>query len=464
MQPNTTRHVQRSRHFALASAAAAFQHGLRALVYPRTMCPVQRRRQLPLLRLTQFPSLHGLFLLLMPLDRNRQKLFGNLLRTLDMSKQKLVLDSVRAVALTIATVLVIELINRVAFKIPIPAPIFQLAVVFSAFKWGLIPGLLSAAAALAYALYFLSMPGHLFSYTTEHLRWIFILGVAVPSVAILVGILKRRADHAYKRLEEAEQQLVLKEKMASLGTLTAGVAHEINNPTNFILGGAQTLTRDLEQFRSFLLELAGDDIDPKIRNSINQGIGNLVMQVSTIIHGATRIRDLVRDLRTFSRLGEVEKKAIAIGESLQSTVNLVQSEFAGDMKIACELEANPTLECYPGELNQVFMNIIVNARQAIRTKQRRTDDHTHGMLIIRSRIVDEYLEIEFEDNGCGMSKETMDHIFEPFFTTKSVGEGAGLGLSISFGIVHKHGGEILVRSIENQGSCFTLLLPLLHKL
>ncbi len=250
--------------------------------------------------------------------------------------------------------------------------------------------------------------------------------------------------------------------MASLGTLTAGVAHEINNPANFAHVGAQALGNDLERFRQFLFKLAGDDTDPAVLASINKRIDDLTAQVSTIIEGTTRIRNLVLDLRTFSRLDQTQAhtQTISIGHSLRSTINLVRTQYANTAVIDSDLAVDPLIECRPAELNQVFMNLIVNACQAIETKRKSGGLDTPGRLSIRSRIENQWLALDFEDNGIGIPQAVIDRIFEPFFTTKTVGDGTGLGLSISFGIIDKHHGNIRVTSREGEGSCFTLMLPL----
>jgi signal transduction histidine kinase len=246
--------------------------------------------------------------------------------------------------------------------------------------------------------------------------------------------------------------------MASLGTLTAGVAHEINNPANFAHIGTFNLKSELQQFHEFLIHLAGDDAPAPLIASLNQRILVLNEHLATITEGTTRIRDLVKDLRTFSRLDEAEWKAVSIIDSLRATINLVRTQYATITQINCQLDANPVLDCCPAQLNQVFMNLIVNACQAIAERQQRSP--TPGKLNIRSWQEQNWLVLEFEDNGGGMSEEVQAHIFEPFFTTKTVGEGTGLGLSISFGIIEKHRGQIQVRSTEGEGTCFTLRLPL----
>lgn len=271
-----------------------------------------------------------------------------------------------------------------------------------------------------------------------------------------------------KTLRDTQVQLVQQAKIASLGTLTAGVAHEINNPANFAFVGAYNLERQLAEFRQFLLALAGPDAPPEMLARINAHFELLGASLGSITEGTGRIRDLVKDLRTFSRLDEAEWKAVPIGDSLQATVNLVRTQYAQLVEIRCELHANPELECWPAQLNQVFMHLIVNACQAIQSRFSEpvseqpvsAQGAQHGLLVIRSFEAGDSLQLEFEDNGVGISASCIEHIFDPFFTTRTVGEGMGMGLSISFGIVQKHGGSISVRSKEGEGSCFCISLPL----
>jgi signal transduction histidine kinase len=263
---------------------------------------------------------------------------------------------------------------------------------------------------------------------------------------------------AYDQLKSAQEKLLFQEKMVSLGTLTAGVAHEINNPANFAHVGAFNLKKALARFHQFLLELAGEDAPQDLLESLQQHVDALNAHLATISEGTVRIRDLVKDLRTFSRLDKAESSTMSIGESLLSTVSLVRMQYAGSTVIDCQLEADPILKCWPAQLNQVFMNLIVNACQAIENRQ--LSQPGPGLLRIRAWLDGQWLVIDFEDNGGGMSSATQAHVFEPFFTTKTVGEGMGMGLSISFGIIKKHQGTMELRSQEGQGSCFTLRLPL----
>lgn len=274
-----------------------------------------------------------------------------------------------------------------------------------------------------------------------------------------VELEKARAELAYKQLASAQEKLVLNEKMAALGTLSAGIAHEINNPTNYAHAGAQLMAEDLERFRLFLLDLAGADAAPAVRASLETRFAALSQQLATITDGTARIRALVKDLGTFSRMDDGEKKPMRIGAGLQSTVQLVRTLYSRVAHIDCLLEIDPLIEGRAAQLNQVFMNLIVNACQAIEAKG--ADAHAvPGTLTIRSRIADQRLCIDFRDTGAGMDESVMGRIYDPFFTTKPTGEGTGLGLSISFGIVEQHGGSLRVRSVPGEGSCFTVCLPL----
>jgi signal transduction histidine kinase len=264
---------------------------------------------------------------------------------------------------------------------------------------------------------------------------------------------------AYRQLQAAQERIVLQEKMAGLGTLTAGVAHEINNPANFAHAGVQLLGEELQEMRLFLMALAGDDADSEILAEIGRRFDSLDAHVATVREGTTRIRDLVRDLRTFSRLDQSERKSVRLGESLESTLNLVRTQYADVSKFEVDMRADPVVDCWPALLNQVFMNLIVNACQAIKAKRADTRQQD-GLVRISSYIDGAMLAVDFTDNGTGMSPATLKRVFEPFFTTKNVGEGTGLGMSISFGIVEKHNGTIEVSSTEGVGSCFTLKLPL----
>ncbi|MFT5163990.1 MAG: signal transduction histidine kinase/DNA-binding response OmpR family regulator [Alteromonadaceae bacterium] len=272
--------------------------------------------------------------------------------------------------------------------------------------------------------------------------------------------------NAYREIElknteiiATQQQLLQAEKMASLGTLTAGVAHEINNPTNFVHVSAQNLEVDLLRFERFLFELAGDDTPIEILDSFHQQLKPLYEHLTTIKNGTQRITLIVQDLRTFTQLDSAERKMVKITELLQSTVNLVRTKHLEVSEFITEYAAEPQLQCYPAQLNQVFMNLIVNACDAIEENQQHQQPRIQGRITIGCMVADGQIKISIKDNGSGMSETTKIKLFEPFYTTKDVGKGTGLGLSISYGIVQKHGGELTVESQLGVGTKFCLSLP-----
>ena len=308
--------------------------------------------------------------------------------------------------------------------------------------------------------------------------WWFRLGVLLLSLTLLVGltwgaiqlrtrvlrhrqrVLERQIQKHTRQLREQQAELLQQAKLASLGTLTAGVAHEINNPANFALVGSYNMGQQLAEFHQVLLKLAGDDATPDFLQLLQQRFDDLGGSLDAISEGATRIRDLVKDLRTFSRLEEADIKRVSITDSLRATLNLVRAQYADLMRIDCEFNANPMLECCPVKLNQVFMNLMINAHQAIAARAPELQAEQPGVLTIRSNIADGNLWFEFEDNGIGIPEASLPHIFDPFFTTKGVGQGMGMGLSIAFGIMELHKGAISVKSTLGQGTCFMLRLPL----
>ncbi len=282
-------------------------------------------------------------------------------------------------------------------------------------------------------------------------------------VALFKAQEKLSAELAQKNaaIMETQQQLIQAEKMASLGTLTSGVAHEINNPNNFIHVSAQNLEADLAQFNQFLIKLAGDKADQAILDSFRQQFEPLYNHITTIKDGTGRIKSIVQDLRAFSQLDSFCQKTVNITECLQSTVNLVRTNYLEVTEFITDFTPDLTMCCYPAQLNQVFMNIIVNACDAIKHKQQQTEslNREHGKVTISCRQLGEKIEITIKDNGCGMDEITKSKLFEPFYTTKTVGNGAGLGLSIAYGIIQKHQGELTVESESQAGSCFNLILP-----
>ncbi|HEX4869897.1 MAG TPA: 7TM diverse intracellular signaling domain-containing protein [Moraxellaceae bacterium] len=274
----------------------------------------------------------------------------------------------------------------------------------------------------------------------------------------------RTVSEKHEAMVAMQQQLVQAEKMSSLGTLVAGVAHEINNPANFTRLAADNVGRDVQRLREFLLGLSDGDSDPALIAELNERFARIEAQLALVHDGADRLALIVRDLQSFSRVGDSEAQVAAPDDGLEATLNLVRAQY-GD-RIAISLtRANPDARgpCHPAALNQVFMNLAVNACQAILEKAARADarERPAGRLHIATRL-DAHGDwiAEFHDDGVGMDAATQGRIFEPFFTTKEVGTGTGLGLSVSYGIVRRHGGDIQVSSAPGEGSRFVVRLPL----
>lgn len=270
-------------------------------------------------------------------------------------------------------------------------------------------------------------------------------------------------------LKDAQTQLVDAEKMASLGQLTAGIAHEINNPINFVKSNIKPLQLDIQDLMQVIDAYDQLHITPaeEIPNQLGK-IDKLKKQIDVpfvkteinslmkgIEDGAERTAEIVRGLRTFSRLDESDIKTVDVHEGIESTLILLRNNVPSGVTIEKDFKAKGLIECFPGKLNQVFMNIISNGLQAIPT-----DDYgqKHGAIYVSTKDIGHQIQISIRDTGTGMSEEVKQKIFEPFFTTKDVGEGTGLGLSIVFKIIQKHQGKIEVISSPGKGAEFVITL------
>ena len=250
----------------------------------------------------------------------------------------------------------------------------------------------------------------------------------------------------------AQEKLVLSEKLASLGTLMAGVAHEIKNPTNFIHVSAFNLENDLAECLQYILDLAGSDAPADIIEGFNQQFAPLFKHIDVIKDGSGRINTIVKDLKTSSYMVEADKSTVCITDALMSTVNLIKAKYQQTLAFETDFAVTPSISCYPAKLNQVFMNLLINACDALENVEQ-------GKVVIGCDMIDGQVQISIKDNGCGMSDDVKSKLFEPFFTTKGMNKGTGLGLSISYDIVHKHGGELSVESQLGVGSVFRITLP-----
>jgi len=272
------------------------------------------------------------------------------------------------------------------------------------------------------------------------------------------------------KLSKVQMQLIQSEKLASLGQLAAGVAHEINNPMSFILSNLGMLKNYLETLFEMLIAYEHAEQTVGLPNVIldlkelRQRLGidflkeDLPVLVNETLDGADRVRRIVQDLRHFSHVDASDKdwEYANLHKNIDSTLNIVANEVKYRADIVKEYGAIPDIECLPSQLNQVIMNLDINAAHAIEKEER-------GKITIRTGQEDEHVWIEITDTGCGIPEKNLASIFDPFFTTKPVGQGTGLGLAVSYSIIQKHEGRISVHSKVGQGTSFRIVLPIRHR-
>lgn len=270
--------------------------------------------------------------------------------------------------------------------------------------------------------------------------------------------------HKVAQLEQAQALLQQAEKMASIGQLAAGVAHEINNPVGFVSANMATLNNYactlIETLDGYDTLLRDEQISDTVRQKFNKlrdcrelaylktDIFNLVKES---MEGLNRVRDIVQALKDFSHVGQLDWQFADLHTGIDTTLKIVGNEIRHKAQVVRQYGALPLVRCLPSQLNQVFMNLLVNAAQAI---------SKDGVITIRTTQDNHWVKIEIIDNGAGIAPPNLERIFDPFFTTKPVGLGTGLGLSVSNSIVRKHGGEIMVDSTLGVGTTFTIKLPL----
>lgn len=282
----------------------------------------------------------------------------------------------------------------------------------------------------------------------------------------------KELNSTLNNLKETQSQLVDAEKMASLGQLTAGIAHEINNPINFVSSNIIPLRQDINDLTSVLnkYEEIKEETDLKVKLKEVEELKNeldfdyLKEELYTIINGiedgAKRTTEIVRGLKNFSRLDESDLKIVNINEGVESTLKLVTTRLKdNNIKLEKVLGNIPNAECFPGKLNQLFMNIISNSIQAIELENK-TAENKQGLISIKTTNNDDFIIVSIKDNGTGMSEETKTRMFEPFFTTKDVGEGTGLGLSIVYSIIEAHKGNIKVDTKVGKGTEMIINIPI----
>lgn len=267
-----------------------------------------------------------------------------------------------------------------------------------------------------------------------------------------------------RRLEEAQNQLLQSEKLASIGQLAAGVAHEINNPIGFVSSNLRTLTtyaadllRLIDAYAAATATVQLPVAVASALQAVHQSVeidylrNDLTELLQESNDGLERVRQIVQNLKDFSHVDSGEWMPVDLNACITSTLNVVSNEIKYKATVQRELAELPEVLCNPPQINQVILNLLVNAAHAIETQ---------GTIIIRSGHDQAMAWFEVEDSGCGMTEQVQKRIFEPFFTTKPVGKGTGLGLSVSYGIISKHGGHIDVTSMPGVGTRFRVWLPI----
>jgi len=289
---------------------------------------------------------------------------------------------------------------------------------------------------------------------------IYMIGESFNNMMHILEVQRHSLEEAYDELKTAQSTILQQEKMASVGQLAAGVAHEINNPMGFISSNLGSLSKYLERLAEFIATqsaaLDNPEAVPQVAEARKKLKIDYVIQdtrdlIAESLDGADRVKKIVQNLKSFSRVDQAEEQPADLNECLETTLNIIWNELKYKTTVHKEYGELPRLKCFPQQLNQVFMNILVNGAQAIEKQ---------GEITIRTWAEAGAVKVAISDTGGGIPADKVKRIFEPFFTTKPVGKGTGLGLSICYDIVKKHDGEILVDSVEGSGTTFTVVLPI----
>ena len=270
----------------------------------------------------------------------------------------------------------------------------------------------------------------------------------------------QQLETAYQELTRTQEQLIHSEKMASLGLLVAGIAHELNNPISYVHNNLEFIEEFTERLAKIVLAYSVPDNpdserrrrgdEQKQNAKFESTLKTLQELINSCKEGTQRVKQIVLDLRTFSRTDDVGLVMADLHNGLESTLNLLARQYKDRIVVHRDYGNLPKVECLPGQINQVFMNLLQNAAQAIPEK---------GEVWIKTEPLGDRVNISIRDNGIGIAQKDLDQIYDPFFTTKPVGQGTGLGLSITYGIIEKHRGKIKVTSKLNEGTEFIVELP-----
>ena len=296
-----------------------------------------------------------------------------------------------------------------------------------------------------------------------------LLEVKVKQRTSLLNQKNFQLEEANKDLKEAQVQLLQAEKMASVGQLAAGVAHEINNPIGFVNSNMHTLSEYVATYQMIFQQLNDvllkdtdahqDEAIKQLRNIIQQQDMEFInSDISELItdskDGLIRVAEIVKGLKLFSRVDSDEMQSYNLNDCVRTTLAMVNNQLKYICSVETHLGSIPHIMMNMGKISQVVTNLLINAGQAIESTG------VQGTITITTRELDGYIELSVQDTGCGIESSHLDKLFNPFFTTKPEGQGTGLGLSISFGIAQEHGGTLHASSKDGEGSCFTLCLPI----
>ncbi len=291
------------------------------------------------------------------------------------------------------------------------------------------------------------------------------IGEQFNNMMHVLELKNKELENAYAEVKSTQTRILQQEKMASIGQLAAGVAHEINNPMGFISSNLGTLGRYAAKLAGFIRELTGiaersggeaqlSGLKEKRRQlKIDYILEDIEPLINESLEGADRVKTIVQNLKTFSRIDEAACKPADINDCIESTLSIIWNELKYNTVIRKDYGELPLTRCHPQQLNQVFMNLLVNAGQAI---------ESHGDIVIKTWSSEGLIHVSISDTGKGIPPDKFSKIFEPFYTTKEVGKGTGLGLSITYEIVKKHNGDITVDSEVGKGTTFTIKIPVVE--